>query len=229
LLWLKQEYLALNYEVSTHSYKSGANFIAERQGSDPSKYLIVSAHLDNVGNAGADDDGAGTISALAIAHALKDYNLKYNLRVVGFDQEERGLVGSSNYARHLNQTGGFDGLIGVVNIEMTGYDGDADGGFHVIDCDENSSSDLTEVMEAAIEANNYDLEKVRACTNRSDHASFWRYNQPAIVIAQNFFGGDSNPCYHRSCDQVDRINFDYMAELTAATASTVANLVEANE
>jgi len=69
------------------------------------------------------------------------------------------------------------------------------------------------------------LRKVPACTNRSDHASFWRYNKPAIVVSQNFFGGDSTPCYHRTCDRIDMIDFDYMTKITKALSHAVANVV----
>src|SRR5690606_29066648 len=115
------------YTVTEHEYKGGGlgvNLVAEKLGADPNRYLIVSAHYDSVSNAGADDDGSGVISALAVAQALKDLELAVNLRIVAFDEEERGLVGSKAYAADLNTTGELDGLVGVVNIEMTGYDQD---------------------------------------------------------------------------------------------------------
>ena len=49
--------------------------------------------------------------------------------------------------------------------------------------------------------------------------------KPAIVVSENFFGGDGNPCYHQSCDKVDKVNFDYMTRLTTALARAVAELV----
>ncbi|MGE0173585.1 MAG: M28 family metallopeptidase [Oligoflexales bacterium] len=226
--YLKAEYEKIGFTTSEQSYGiSGANFIAEKKGSDPSKVIIIASHLDSVRNAGADDDGAGTISALAIATALKDANLKYTLRVLAFDQEELGLVGSKNYVRNLVNKGEKGTILGVVDMEMTGYDSDNDGAFHVIDCNENTSASLSQIMVKAIQSNSIDLERVPACTDRSDHAPFWEEGMPAIVISQNFFGGDGNSCYHKSCDRTDRINWTYMANLTKAVGHTVANLVEA--
>ncbi len=223
--WLRQEYEALGYVTSEHTYSTGSNFIAERTGADPSRHLMVTAHLDSVRNAGADDDGAGTITVLAIAHALKDLPIAYNLRVVGFDEEELGLVGSAAYAKSLASNNGFEGLIGVINIEMTAYDRDGDFGYHVIDCNENTSSELTAIIDQKVSELGLPLKKVAACTNRSDHASFWRHNQPAIVISQNFFGGDSNPCYHMPCDRVDILNFEYMAQVTRGIGAGVAAIL----
>jgi hypothetical protein len=227
--WMRQQYEALGFTVTEEAYGSalsqGVNLIAEKAGADTSKYLVLSSHYDSVGNAGADDDGAGTVSALAIARALAGSPLKYNLRVVAFDQEENGLVGSAAYARTLNGNGGFAGLIGVINIEMTGYDADGDGAFHAIHCNENTSSELSGFLNRVVARDPLGLKIEQACTNRSDHASFWRYNKPAIVVSQNFFGGDSNPCYHASCDKVDKVNFDYMQRLTTALMRAVADMM----
>lgn len=222
--YLRAEFLDLGYEVSEHQYATGANFVASR-GNNFQDFIIVSAHLDSVGNAGADDDGTGMVTVMAVAKALKNLPLKMGVRFLGFDQEERGLLGSKAYASHLATEGAIDQLQGVFNLEMTGFDGDRDSAIHVIDCNENRSSDLTEMVEQTISEIGSPVKKVQACTNRSDHASFWRYDRPAIVISQNFFGGDSNPCYHAQCDTISRIDFEYMAEIATVMSQTVARLV----
>lgn len=226
--WLRKQYEELGFTVTDVAYRSGlsqgVNVVAERAGEDTSKFLILSAHYDSVGNAGADDDGAGTVSALAIAKALAQTPLKYNLRVLAFDQEENGLVGSSAYAKALNDAGQMTNLVGLINIEMTGYDADGDGAFHAIHCNENTSSVLSDYINRVIARDPLQLQIVNACTNRSDHAAFWRYNAPAIVVSENFFGGDSNPCYHMACDKVDKVNFDYMTRLTTALMRSVYDM-----
>lgn len=229
--YLRQEYERLGFTVSELRYGStlnpGVNFVAEKAGSEPGRFVLLTSHLDSVGNAGADDDGAGTVSNLAIAQALSGETLRNGLRVVAFDQEENGLVGSANYAKSLSDAGRLGEVVGVVNLEMTGFDSDNDGGFHAIDCGENTSADLTRVLTDVVARDSMRLSVVAACTNRSDHASFWRYDVPAIVISENFFGGDGNPCYHLACDKVDRLNFGYMARLTTAVARAAQALVVA--
>jgi hypothetical protein len=225
--WLRREYEALGFTVVEQPYGSrgASNVVAERRGRDASRYLVLSAHLDNVGNAGADDDGSGTVSVLAAAQALSATELAYTLRVVAFDEEEAGLVGSAAYAKALDTQTHWDGFVGNVSVEMTGYDGNDDGAFHVIDCNENTSAALSAAVVQVVGRDPLRLHRADACTNRSDHASFWRYDQPSIVISQDFFGGDDNPCYHKACDRVGGVNFDYMTRMATALARATEEFI----
>jgi hypothetical protein len=225
--FLKDEYEKLGFKVSTQLYspsQKGSNFIAEKIGDDPSKVLIISSHIDTVRTAGANDDGTGTISALAVAKVLASYKSKYTLRVVGFDQEEIGLVGAGKYVKTLDK----NSLIGDIQLEMMGTNSRADGVFHVIDCDKDHSKFMTEAIAQSIVDQGIDLKINRACTQASDHAKFWRAGLPAVVLSENFFGGDSDPCYHKKCDVVDdRIDFEYMQKITQAVAGAVKKLIQA--
>lgn len=234
--FLKQEYEKLGYGVTFQSFTYGSvpgtNFIAERTGVDPTQTLIVSSHYDTVENVGgADDDGSGTISALAVAQSLSGLRLNMNVRFVAFDLEELGLYGSSAYADYLEAQGEMDQIQGVINLEMTGYNGMKDGGFHVIDClvdpdrPENTSAKLSSAILASVGELDIALTRVPACTDRADHAVFWRHDKPSVTVSQNFFGGDANPCYHRRCDTVDLIDWNYMQKLTQATSAAVAHLL----
>ncbi|WP_437591652.1 M28 family metallopeptidase [Sorangium sp. So ce1000] len=227
--WMRQQYEAIGFTVEEHPYQSGwsqgVNLTADKPGADPSRVLILSAHYDSMSNAGADDDGSGIVSSLAIARALKDAKLSIGLRVVAFDQEEDGLLGSRAYASKLYQNGQLDQVVGVLDLEMTAYDSNNDGHYHVIHCNENTSSDLAALVEGAAAQGDLGLTRVDACTNRSDHAAFWRYGAPAVAISQNFFGDDGNPCYHQRCDRVDQLNWGYMRRLTEAVAHAAAKLL----
>ncbi|WP_437735699.1 M28 family peptidase [Sorangium sp. So ce1335] len=227
--WLRQQYQALGFTVQEHTYRSGwnqgVNVTADRHGADPSRVLILGAHYDSVSNAGADDDASGIVSSLAIARALKDTPLNIGLRIVAFDQEETGLVGSNAYASMLDRNGELAKVVGVIDLEMTGYDSNGDGHYHVIHCNENTSADLAASVEAAAQGAELGLVRTEACTNRSDHAAFWRYGTPAVAVSQDFFGNDGNPCYHARCDTVDRINWDYMRRLTQAVGIAAARIL----
>lgn len=219
--WLAQEYAALGFTVATDNINGGQNFVAEKAGTS-GKVLILSSHMDSVYNAGANDNGAGTVSALLIAKALKDISFQHTLRVVAFDREEEGLVGSRAYARQLNGST----IIGDVNLEMMAYNSKKDGRFHLIDCDRSDSNFLTTAIMTSIRGLNLPLTRMAACTERSDHASFWRNGIPAVVISENFFGGDSDICYHDDCDVADsRLDYGYAAMITRAVASAVAGLL----
>ena len=223
---LREEFTKLGFVTSIQSYASnGKNFIAEKLGVDPSRVVILSAHIDSVGNAGADDNGSGVVGALSVAKLLKDLKFTYTLRFVGFDEEEIGLVGSTQYLKSLT-TGQRNQIVGLINFEMLAYNARKDGAFHVIDCARPDSISLSESVLRAVKTQELPLRRSAACTDRSDHSAFWKAGIPAIVISQNFFGGDSNPCYHKACDQVsDKLNFDYMTNIVLGVRGAVAEIL----
>lgn len=222
--FLREEFESFGFTVTDHAYGSGTNLVAERIGKS-GKVLIVSAHYDSVDNAGADDDGTGVVALLATAKLLNGKELKHTVRFVAFDQEEVGLVGSAAYAKSIVAKGEKLDILGDVQMEMMGYNARNDGKFHVISCDRPDSQFMVVAFEAVVAKLGTGLSITRACTDRSDHASFWKQNIPAIVMSENFFGGDSNPCYHRKCDKIDRMHIPYFEKVAEASANLVSSLV----
>lgn len=231
--FLKQEYEKLGFKVSFAPFASGVNFIAEKSGTKtPEKVLILSSHIDTVGNAGANDDGSGTIGLLTVAKELAKNNYGSSIRILGFDREEVGLKGSDAYVATIADK---TNIIGDIQFEMMGHNSKKDGAFHVIDCNSGifggnrpveNSLFLSQGMKNSITELGLDLLTVKACTDRSDHASFWKNKIPAIVISENFFGGDGDPCYHAKCDVLDeRMDFDYMGKILEATLATSEKLI----
>ncbi len=233
--FLSEEYKKIGFEVTTQPFGSGTNFIAEKKGvKNPDKILVLSSHIDSVGNKGANDNGTGTIGVLTVAQELAKYNYDFTIRVLGFDREEKGMVGSDAYVATITDK---KAIIGNINFEMMGYHAKNDGGFHLIDCDKpflwgvkkESSTFLSDEVKKSITTLGLDLQVVKTCTGRSDHASFWRHNIPAIVISENFFGGDADPCYHSRCDVVDeRLNYPYMQKILDAVLDATENLLIKN-
>ncbi|MEN9530233.1 MAG: hypothetical protein RI932_2106 [Pseudomonadota bacterium] len=204
-----------------NSYK-GANVEGTLWGADRTKFVIISGHMDSVRNKGADDDGSGTVGFLEAAHLLSKLNtLPVSIRFVGFDQEELGLIGSRAYANQLRKD---ETILGVIQADMIGYDGNSDFAYHAMDCDRPDSKPITRVVEELNTNLELNLKKVSACTNRSDHASFWSKNIPATIISENFFGDDANPCYHKQCDLINIINKEYMLRLATLQVNTALSL-----
>jgi hypothetical protein len=200
----------------------GANVEGTLWGTDRTRFVIISGHMDSVRNKGADDDGSGTVGMLESAHLLsKLRSLPVSIRFVGFDQEELGLIGSRAYANQLSKE---EKVLGVVQADMIGYDSDNDFAYHTMDCDRPDSKPITRVVEELNSNLNLGLKRVAACTNRSDHASFWNKNIAATIISENFFGNDENPCYHRQCDLINLINKEYMRRLTTLQVNTALSL-----
>lgn len=226
--FLINEYQAMGYEAQAQKVgRRYLNFVSVKPGSSPdAKIIVVSSHIDSVCNAGANDNGSGTIAALLIARALQDMSFKNTIYFVGFDNEESGMAGSRHFAKEMSEKY-QDRFLGNINLEMMATNSRRDSVFHVIDCERDDSNFITDLFAKNISAQNIDLRINEACTRASDHSSFWRNNLPAVVVSENFFGGDSDRCYHRKCDVVDsRMDFEYMAKITKASALTVMDLAK---
>lgn len=219
--YLYEKYESYGFSKKPQTNSKYNNIIVEKLGTtNPEKVLVLSSHIDSVGNAGANDDGTGTIAALSIAKALQGIQTKYTLRIVHFDAEEVGLRGSRDYVSSLSKTE-IKNLIGNIQLEMMGTNSKQDGVFHVVDCGTRrryrGNLVLTNAIEKAIKDMSLSITNNPGCTTRSDHSSFWNEKVPAVAVSENFFGGDGDPCYHRSCDIVDsRIDYDYMRNIIAA-------------
>jgi hypothetical protein len=233
--FLTAEYQALGFTVSEHTYATGVNLLASRAGAD-SKFLVLSAHYDTIRETvpGADDDGSGVIGALATAKALQGCRFDHSLRIIAFDEEENGTVGSRAYVSQLQSSGESADLIGDVQLEMFGYHTKEDGGFLLVDCkssegDRPESKFLNDAVLAAVARGALPLEPHAACVSSSDHGAFWSASKPAVVFSEefSFSGANSNPCYHKECDTVSFINFDYFAKMATLSVLVTADLVGA--
>lgn len=84
--------------------------------------ILATAHYDCVRNSPGANDNASSISVLLdLARRLKTYRPTNKIKVVFFGDEERvgltWLVGSTAYVK----AHGVDNLIGVYNLELSGY------------------------------------------------------------------------------------------------------------
>lgn len=222
--FLKNEYQKLGFVARFENFGGGSNFVAEKAGkTSPEKVLILSSHIDTVRCKGANDNGTGTIGLLAVAQELAKNDFPYTIRILGFDKEETGLNGSDAYVASLQTK---SNVIGNINFEMMGVNSRKDGSFHVIDCSKETSMVLSGAIKSSIASLGLPLTVVKACTDRSDHASFWRHKLPAVVISENFFGGDADPCYHAKCDVVDeRLDYKYMGNILEAVLDATETLL----
>ena len=109
------------------------NVVAVVRGSDPTlsrTYVAFGAHYDHIGVVdavhgdsianGADDDGSGTVSLLAIARSLvrAPVRPKRSTLFVWHVGEEKGLLGSAYFVQH--PTVPIDSVVAQVNADMIG-------------------------------------------------------------------------------------------------------------
>lgn len=121
------------------------------------------------------------------------------LEMVGYACREPGCqdypfpLGLRNYP----DTGDFIGIVG--NLKARGFGRDLERAFR-------QNPDLP-VIRLTVPFNGKILPPVRL----SDHASFWDYGFPAVMVTDTAFY--RNPHYHLPSDSMDTLDFRYMAEL----------------
>jgi Zn-dependent M28 family amino/carboxypeptidase len=114
-------FAALGFEVERHAYDTGVNVIGVRAGTTlPDERVVVSAHYDSVPDcAGADDNGSGVAGTLEAARVLSQQPHARTFVVACWDEEERGLIGSSAYVERAKAAG--DNIVLSLVFEMIGY------------------------------------------------------------------------------------------------------------
>ncbi len=113
-------FAALGFAVERHVYTTGTNVIGIRMGTKkPAERVVVSAHYDSVPNcAGADDNGTGVAATLEAARVLSLQTHARTLVVACWDEEERGLIGSTAYVTRAKAAG--DAIVLALVFEMIG-------------------------------------------------------------------------------------------------------------
>lgn len=209
--------------------------------------VVLSAHYDHMGIGqpdetgdmiynGADDNGSGTVTTLAIAKAAQQakdagFCLDRSLLFLFVTAEEHGLLGSRYYSD--NPIIPIEQTVANFNLDMFGridyeYDGTGKDYIYIIGAD-IISSDLDRLLHQANEQTENlildmrynDLDDRNQFYRRSDHWNFGRLGVPFI-----FFFSGLHDNYHQPSDTVDLIPFDLLekrARLIFATLVEVAN------
>jgi len=218
------------------------NVLGYLEGTDKKdEVVVVSAHYDHLGIKngvvfnGADDDGSGTVSVLAMARAFaqakKDgHGPRRSVLFLANVGEEEGLLGSQYYTDHplfpLANT------VTDLNIDMVGRVDSAHigkGDYVYLVGDDRLSQELHTVSEAtnqqynpvALDYKFNDPNDPERIYYRSDHYNFAKHNVPII-----FYTSGLHPQYHKATDDVELIDFPAMArrdQLIFHTAWALAN------
>jgi photosystem II stability/assembly factor-like uncharacterized protein len=208
------------------------NVVAELPGKTrPKKECLITAHYDDTSEdpmnsaPGADDNGSGTATVLTAANILRNYDFNYTLKFVCFTGEEQGLLGSEVYAERAKARG--DTIVGVYNLDMIAWDGNNDNIIEVHSGTMPSSQALADIFIDV--KNHYSLplviqEITTGATDRSDHASFWNQNYPAILGIEDF--DDFNPYYHNTNDLLSIFDLPYFTAFGKAGIASVSILAQ---
>jgi hypothetical protein len=105
-----------NTGVGGDPRETGYNIIIEV--GDGERELVIGAHFDaSPEGEGMVDNGGSVIVLLHTALALRDAHLGHRIRMVFFDLEEVGLVGSTHFVDTMDK----DRVVAMVNLDVNGY------------------------------------------------------------------------------------------------------------
>lgn len=220
-----------NISITDQSFNSnGRNIIATQLGkTNPQNIYIICGHYDSVADYCADDNVTGTVAVLEAARILSTQCLENTIVYAFWDEEEIGLNGSAFYAAQAASNG--DNILGVLNLDMMGYDSDAPGteGDNQFDIDVRNFAGSLAMKDDIISVLNsytFDLSVIEVIpgTFSSDHSSFWGNGYSAVLLGESWETNDETPFYHSSGDRFNTLDLPYFHELTKLTTAYMATV-----
>lgn len=209
-------------------------------GPNADEIVLMTAHLDSTSNyastnaPGAEDNASGVAALLEAADVFRFYRFDRTIKIIFFTGEEQGLLGSVAYVDdHPTE---MDDIVGVVNLDMFGYDSDDDRCFelHVgtLAASNIVGTCFTDVID------NYGLDLTydyltNGATGASDHAPFWYEGVGAVEVLENYYDNygpencgdrDRNPNYHYTTDKIQYMNLPVTHAIAQAGIGTAASL-----
>jgi Zn-dependent M28 family amino/carboxypeptidase len=219
--------------IATHAFddrgRSHQNLILDLPGRQQRPFILVGAHYDGVpGSPGADDNASAVTVLLELARAFSATPPRSSIRLIAFDLEEQGMLGSRAYAHELHRRG--EPLALMISLEMLGYCDRRPGsqryppGLRYLYPDRGdfiglignlrtlpSLRRLARIMRRSVPcewlpvpARGWLLPETRL----SDHAPFWDLCYPAMMITDTAFM--RNPNYHAASDRLDTLDLDFL-------------------
>lgn len=202
-------------------------------GSDPKlrdEVIVLSAHYDHVGwrgrtreiHNGADDNGSGTTTLLAVAEALATHGpLRRSVLLMWVSGEEKGLYGSKAWTEKPWLPGDARAVCNL-NIDMVGRN--APDKLLITPTDKRAEyNGLTKLAEELAPLEGFP--KLGSCDTyweRSDHANFARN----LKIPVAFLFSDVHDDYHKPGDDPEKIDYDKVRRVARLVMRMVAGLQE---
>ena len=219
--------------------KQFRNLIA-RFGPRDGPLIVIGAHYDSCGDTpGADDNASGVAGLLELARLLALNPPKHAVELVAFTLEEppyfrTDSMGSHWHARELQRTNREVRL--MLSLEMIGFYRDGaktqaypvsalkllypdEGNFIAIVApigDFTATRRVKGLFQGASDLPVVSINAPRSLqgVDFSDHASYWRFGMPAMMITDTSFF--RNPNYHETSDTPETLDYARMAKVVRA-------------
>lgn len=220
------------------------NIVGIVRGSDArfnKSYVAFGSHYDHIGVLpgmspdsianGADDDGSGTVTMLALAKLLIGAPPRRSTLLVWHTGEEKGLLGSAYFVDH--PTVPIDSVIAQINLDMVGRNGGSTATFnsrvsgattedrlYVVGpnaAPNNQSRVLGAILDTVNARQPRPLQLDREWDSpthperiyfRSDHYNYARKGIPVLFVTTGL-----HEDYHKVSDEAAKINYPKMARI----------------
>lgn len=222
------------FELDKRRGIKGKNIIWEKKGYlNPDDIFVVGANFDNVGHdkktfkilskaflPGADDNGTGVAAALSLIEILAKMKTPKTIRVVFFDFQEFGFLGSKAFIERYRQDFKKKNFLGMINLLMLGNDTVEN------DLEKKKGNMKLYIRKPGVNGHQQDLKLANRLVstgkritysvsfkidpngfNQSDHINFWNAGLPALTFSQNWESDFNEKGYHSENDFVERLNF----------------------
>lgn len=221
-------------EIRNRKNLVGKNVIWEKKGKlSPDEVIVIGAHYDTTANdkktlllrpsepmPGADDNGSGVAVALALIQVLSRMDLAKTVRVVLYDWEELGFLGSRAFVKKYKKELSKKKFAGNINLEMLGHDSKTtdklkkNGNMkaYIRRPGESGHVEDKKLAERMIKVGKKITSSVKFSLvansfNSSDHLSFWESGFPAVTFTQDWENDFNTGRYHSRNDFVETLNF----------------------
>ncbi|MFA5011535.1 MAG: M20/M25/M40 family metallo-hydrolase [Ignavibacteria bacterium] len=207
------------------------NVIARKTGYlHPEIKILIGAHYDNIRAGigpldtmkGADDNGSGVAAVLESARLVANFNPKYTIEFIAFDEEEVGLLGAYGYADSC-RTNPNEFVFGLINMDMIAWDGNNDGLIRImthLNCDY-----LANMLIRTYSMYNLNLTALKSYNSGgSDHLAFWNNGIGAISSIEP--ASDFHPNYHTTGDVFSLFNMNYFKNNAKANLAAVLSIAD---
>ncbi len=243
---------AAGYEVHRQRYEMDGrpydNIEVEQPGSKwRDEIVLIGAHYDTVpGSPGANDNGSGVASLLALAEAFATRQTARTLRFVAFVNEEAPnahtpRMGSVVYTKRSKERG--ERIVAMISLETMGYFTDEPdsqrypsvlrwiypetGNFIAFVSNLGSRRLLKQALgdfrrQASIPSEGAAVPEGLPGVGWSDHWAFWRAGYPAIMVTDTALY--RYPAYHSEEDIADQVDVERLARVVAGLEYVVTDL-----
>ncbi|MEI7529473.1 MAG: M28 family peptidase [Elusimicrobiota bacterium] len=213
----------LGYAVERQCYKDRkadkeCNIVARRAAGQGARTILIIGHMDSMGyeKAGADDNASGAAGVLEMARVLAGYRSDHAFIFVTANGEENGITGGYACAKKLKESGELARVDWAINMDMIAWNKDG-----VLEIETNKEFSAHADWVGAQARLYTKLEPHIAMPAwGSDHVPFLEAGIPTYLSIEHW--ENHNPCYHKACDKMDSLSWDYASDIVRLNLAVVA-------